>query len=71
MIEIKRRNYIGEEVVAEVREKMARLKVKRGLSVIPILVFEGHASARIAADGFFARMIPAEDLLEAELHDRP
>ena len=64
VIEIKRRNYIGEEVVAEVREKMSRLKVKRGLSVIPILVFEGHASARIAADGFFARMIPAEDLLE-------
>ena len=64
VIEIKRRNYIGEEVVAEVREKMSRLKVKRGLSVIPILVFEGNASARIAADGFFARMIPAEDLLE-------
>ena len=64
VIEIERRNNIGEEVVAEVREKMSRLKVKRGLSVIPILVFEGHASARIAADGFFARMIPAEDLLE-------
>ena len=63
VIEIKRRNSIGEEVVAEVREKMSRLKVKRGLSVIPILIFEGHASARIAADGFFARMIPAGDLL--------
>ena len=63
VIEIKRRNSIGEEVVDEVREKMVRFKVRRGMSVIPVLIYEGHVSARIAADGFFARMIPAEDIL--------
>ena len=63
VIEIKRRKSIGEEIVDEVREKMARLKVRRGMSVIPVLVYEGHVSARVEADGFFARMIPAEDIL--------
>ena len=63
VIEIKRRNSIGEEIVDEVREKMARLKVRRGMSVIPVLIYEGHVSARVEADGFFARMIPAEDIL--------
>ena len=65
VIEIKRRNSIGEEIVDEVRDKMARLKVRRGMSVMPVLIYEGHASARIAADGFFARMISAEDMLGA------
>ena len=65
VIEIKRRNAIGEEVVDEVREKMNRLKIRRDISVIPILVYDGHVSARIAADGFFARMISVEDLLSA------
>ena len=63
VIEIKRRKSIGEEIVDEVREKMARLKVRRGMSVIPVLIYEGHVSARVEADGFFARMIPAEDIL--------
>ena len=63
VIEVKRRNSIGEEIVDEVRDKTARLKVRRGMSVIPVLIYEGHVSARVAADGFFARMIPVEDIL--------
>ena len=63
LVEIKRRETIGEEVVAEVQEKVRRLKVRRGVSVIPILVCEGHLSKRIAADGYFARIVTAEDLL--------
>ena len=63
LVEIKRRETIGEEVVAEVQEKVHRLKVRRGVSVIPILVCEGHLSKRIAADGYFARIVTAEDLL--------
>lgn len=63
LVEIKRRETIGEEVVAEVQEKVRRLKVRRGTSVIPVLVCEGHLSKRIAADGYFARIVTAEDLL--------
>ncbi len=63
VVEVKRRETIGEEVVAEVQEKVRRLKVRRGMSVIPVLVYAGHLSKRIAADGYFARLISAEDLL--------
>ena len=57
LIEIKRREQIGEDVVAEVQEKVHRLKVRRGMSVIPVLVYEGRLSKRIAADGYFANII--------------
>lgn len=63
LVEVKRREQIGEEVVAEVQEKVRRLKVRRGMSVIPVLVYEGRLSRRIAADGYFAHIISAERLL--------
>ena len=62
-VEIKRRDKIGEEVVSEVREKLKRLKVGQGMSVVPVLVYEGRISKRIEADGFFAHMISADRLL--------
>ena len=65
LVEVKRREAIGEEVVAEVREKVSRLKVHRGMSVIPVLVYAGHLSSRVVADGCFARIISAEELLGA------
>jgi len=66
MVEMKRREMIGEEVVDEVREKIERLQVKHGMSVIPVLVYEGHLSKRVEADGFFAKIISAEKLLGEE-----
>ena len=63
IIEIKRRENIGEEVVADVKEKIRRLKVTRGINVIPVLVYDGKLSKRVAADGFFSRIISAEQLL--------
>lgn len=66
VVEIKRRENIGEEVVAEVREKIRRLKVSRGTNVIPVLVYEGRLSKRVSADGYFSRIISAEQLLGKE-----
>jgi len=66
LVEIKRRDKIGEEIVSEVRERLRKLKVKRGISVIPVLVCEGTLSKRIAADGFFPRIVSAEELLGRE-----
>jgi len=62
-VEIKRRDKIGEEVVSEMQEKLRRLKVRHGMSVVPVLVYEGRISKRIEADGFFAHMISADRLI--------
>ena len=66
LVEIKRRENLGEEIVGEVQDRAHKLKVKRGVSVIPILVYEGHLSKRVPADGYFARVISAEDLIGRE-----
>lgn len=64
VVEIKRRERIGEEVVGEVQAKVAALGVPRGTSIRTALVFEGELSPRIEADGYFDFVIPAERLLE-------
>ena len=71
LVEIKRRDRIGEEIVAEVRERMAKLKVKRGVNVIPVLVYAGELSKRVPADGFFSRIVSAEELLGADRKEFP
>lgn len=72
VIEIKRREQIGEEVVREVKEKLDKFKVRNGMSVIPVLVYSGNLSRRVLADGYFARVISAEDLMGREFYgDRP
>lgn len=63
VVEVKRRESIGEEIVEEVREKIRRLCVRRSVSVIPVLIYDGRLSRRISADGFFARTISAERML--------
>ena len=63
VVEVKRRERIGEDVIDEVKEKVRRLKVKRGVSMFPELVYAGNISKRIEAIGYFRRIISAEDLL--------
>ena len=57
---------IGEEVVSEVKEKIRRLKITRGINIIPVLVYDGKLSKRVAADGYFSRIISADQLLGKE-----
>ena len=59
---------IGEEVVREVKEKLDKFKVRNGMSVIPVLVYSGNLSRRVLADGYFARVISAEDLMGREFY---
>ena len=66
VVEVKRRERIGEDVIDEVKEKVRRLKVKRGVSMFPELVYAGNISKRIEAIGYFRRIISAEDLLGFE-----
>lgn len=63
VVEIKRRDRIGETVVDEVREKIGKIRVGRGMSVFPILVYAGDLSKRVPSDGFFSSIVSAEDLL--------
>lgn len=62
-VEIKRREAVGEWIVAEVEDKVSRLNVQNSVSVIPVLVYDGHLSRRVPADGYFGRIISARELL--------
>ena len=62
-VEIKRQNSIGEKVVDECEEKISRLKVKKGRTVRPVLVYDGDLSKRIPADAFFSFIVSADKLL--------
>ncbi|MCQ2098164.1 MAG: AAA family ATPase [Fibrobacter sp.] len=63
LVDMKRRNVIDESVVDEVEEKMNRLKLKKGVSLRPVLVYEGNLSKRVSADAFFSHIISADSLL--------
>jgi hypothetical protein len=63
VVEIKRREAVGEWIVAEVEDKVSRLNVQNSVSVIPVLVYDGHLSRRVPADGYFGRIISARELL--------
>ena len=62
-VEIKRQNSIGEKVVKDCEEKLARLKVKKSRTVRPVLVYDGELSRRVPADAFFSFIVPVEKLM--------
>lgn len=63
VVEIKRRESVGEWVVSEVDEKVSRLKTSRRVSVVPVLVYDGDLSKRVPADGYFGYIISAREML--------
>lgn len=67
LVEMKRRNVIDESVINEVEEKMNRLKLKRGMSLRPVLVYEGNLSKRVSADAFFSHIVSADSLLGRDI----
>lgn len=64
VVEIKRRGRITDAVEDEVEEKIARLKVKKGMSKRTVLVYSGNLSQKVVDDGYFDFIVPAEVLLE-------
>ena len=66
IVEIKRRKEIGLEVEREIREKVARLAVKRGVSVRTALVYEGNLSPRLEATAYVDHLVDFSSLLFAE-----
>ena len=63
VVEIKRRNEIGEDVEREVAEKIRRLTIRDGMSVRTALVYDGHLSKSVQGSGYFDAHIPFRSLL--------
>ena len=66
VVEIKRRKSIGRSVVDDVREKVLRLPVNRGLSIRTTLVYDGTLDSRVETEGYFDFIIPFARFLEGE-----
>ena len=64
VVEIKRRKDIGRDVIDEVDEKVKALVRPDGVSIRSALVYDGHLSPLVAADGYFDAIIPFRTLLE-------
>lgn len=64
VFEVKFRGRIERSVVAEVRQKIERLKVPRGLSVRAGLIYQGELDPEIADADFFDQLVPFDRLLE-------
>jgi AAA+ ATPase superfamily predicted ATPase len=63
VVEVKRRATIDASVTDDVLEKVKRLPNPRGLSVRPVLVYEGTLSPAVNENGVFAATLRASDLL--------
>ena len=62
VVEFKRRREIRGDVVDDVREKVARLPLRRGVSVRTVLVYAGELAPVVPDSDFFDFIIPAQRL---------
>ncbi len=63
VVEIKRRKFIGPEIMEEIAAKVQRLQVAKGVSVRTALVYDGKLSPQIEAEHGFDVLIPVSRLL--------
>ena len=63
VVEVKRRQKIGREIIAEVETKVKRLGKLKNRSIRPVLVYSGELSPIVETDGFFDSLIPFGKLL--------
>lgn len=63
LVEIKRQNEIGREVISEMQEKVGLLSRRDGISTRTALVYDGRLAPSIEADGYFDAIVPASRLL--------
>lgn len=64
VVEIKRKRFIDEEIVAEVEEKVRRMPFRKGLSARPVLVYDGELLPSVEGSGYFDAIVNARQLLE-------
>lgn len=63
LVEIKRREQIGMEVVDEMRERVAAFPKIRGKAIRTALVYDGTLAPTVEANGYFDAIIPFDRLL--------
>ncbi len=63
IVEIKRKKQIDHDIIAEVDEKVRRLRYDTRLSIRTALVFAGRLVESVPADRYFDFIVPAEKLL--------
>jgi hypothetical protein len=61
--EVKCRARIERSIIDEVVRKIAALRVYRGLTVRPVLIFEGILDPSIPREAFFDELVSFQDLL--------
>ena len=52
-----------KEVETDVEEKIKRLKVQKGMSVRPVLIYDGTLDPQLSGSGFFVASVNAATLL--------
>ena len=63
VVEIKRRREIAAEIEAEVERKIRQIPLRSGMSVRPVLVYDGELAPSVEGTGFFDAIIPFRRLL--------
>ncbi len=63
VVEIKRKQEIGREIIEEVDRKVRCLKRRANVSVKTALVYDGHLSPVVEADGYFDAIVPFAKVL--------
>ena len=63
VVEIKRKRVIGEGIAADVAQKVARLPLRKGVSVRTALVYEGELEESLVRRQVFDFLVPARKLL--------
>ena len=62
-VEVKRKTRIGPEIEDELEQRLSRIPLRRGVSVRPVLVFDGELDPVVEGDGYFDAVVPASKLL--------
>lgn len=63
LCEIKFGQKISPEVIDEVSEKICKLPLSKGISIRPVLIYQGELSPKIIQANFFTHLIPFDQLL--------
>lgn len=63
IIEVKRQNRIGPDIEQEMERKIARLPLRKGMTVRPVLVYDGELAPSVTGSGYFDALVPVTKLL--------
>jgi hypothetical protein len=67
--EIKFRKLISKNVINEMQEKIERLKLPKGYTVRPVLIYSGVLASGIEEDGYFDNILNFDKLLTTSLEE--